>query len=264
MKSTAAVALLLLNLVFVQCAESSVTPENATTQVRAAARGDTYRGTITLHNSEDVPTDVKLYQTDYVFSADGRSNFGSPGRLPRSNARWLKLHQEQITLAPGEHANVDYEVRVPDDAQLSGTYWSAVMVEQIAASEASGRRAQVELHQSVRHAVQIITEIGGSGSSQIAFSNASLLHSQGAQALCVDLENKGERWLQTDVWLELHDLEGRAIGKFSGRRMRTFPGTSVRNCIDLGVTKPGTYLALLVADGGRNDLFGTQFEIVVP
>jgi len=74
-------------------------------------------------------------------------------------------------------------------------------------------------------------------------------------------ENTGDRWLRTDVWLELHDATGRALGRFAAAKRRIFPGTSVRNRIELTAAPPGKYLALLVADGGRNDLFGTQIEL---
>jgi hypothetical protein len=209
------------------------------------------------------PVDVKLYRTDYAFSADGRSSFATPGQLPRSNAPWLRLAREQIRLAPGERSSVDYEVSVPNDAQLTGTYWSAVMVEQIGGAEDAPKGEKVQLRQVVRYAIQVITEIGETGTSAIAFSNAHLSNADGKRELSVDLENTGERWLQAQVWLELHDANGHLAGKYAGQRLRTFPATSVRNHIDLTAVPPGKYVALLIADAGRNDLFGTQLDLDV-
>jgi len=246
----------------ISAAHAGITPESPSTQVRAAAPGTVYRGTITVANLDKAPVEVKLYQTDYSFSAEGRSDFASPGTLPRSNAGWVRLSQQQITIPPHERRTVDYEVRVPEDARLLGTYWSAVMVEPVGGAESgASRRDSVQLRQVLRYATQLITEIGESGRSQIAFHNANLVTEGTRRHFAVDLENTGERWLQTSVWLELHDASGRLAGKFGGQRMRTFPATSVRNRIDLTGVPPGKYLALLVADAGRNDLFGTQISL---
>lgn len=254
-------ALALIALFGTSLAVAGVSPESATTDARVSHPGGTYRGTLVLRNSGKTTAEVKIYQTDYAFSADGRSTFASPGTLSRSNATWLHLNQEQITIPAGERASVPYEVNVPDDARLTGTYWSALMVEQIGGEEGGQRRTDVQLRQVMRYAIQIITEIGETGRGDIAFRNARLVNAGGKRELSVDLENTGERWLQTQVWLELHDAEGRLTGKFGGQRMRTFPATSVRNHIDLSTVPPGRYLALLVADGGRNDLFGTQIDL---
>jgi hypothetical protein len=252
-----------LALMCALAAHAGISPESATTEVRSATPGTTYRGTVIVRNSGARAVDVKLYRTDYAFSADGRSVFASPGQSARSNAPWLRLAREQIRLAPGERGSVDYEVSVPNDTQLTGTYWSAVMIEQLGGAEDALKGEKAQLRQVIRYAIQVITEIGETGTSAIAFSNAHLSNANGKRELSVDLENTGERWLQAQVWLELHDADGHLAGKFAGQRLRTFPTTSVRNHIDLTAVPPGKYVALLIADAGRNDLFGTQLDLDV-
>lgn len=241
---------------------AGITPEGEATQVRSVQPGESYRGSIAIRNAGSAVAQVKLYQTDYTFVADGRNSFDAPGTLTRSNAAWLRLNREQITIAPDSVATVDYEVQVPVQAGLAGTYWSVVMVQELPPAEAAGTpRAGVKLGQSLRHAIQIITEMGDSGRSDIAFSNARLLGEGVKREFDVDLENIGERWLRTDVWLELHDAEGHVVGRYAAPRRRTFPGTSVRNRIELSAAPAGKYLGLLVADGGRSELFGMQIEL---
>lgn len=237
-------------------------PEGDTTHVHGGQPGGSYRGSIAIRNPGSEAAHVKLYQTDYLFSADGKNAFDAPGTLARSNAAWLRLNREQLTIAPASVATVDYEVSVPPDAKLAGTYWSVVMVQELPAVEAAGApRTGMKLGQTLRHAIQIITEVGDSGRSEIAFLNARMVGEGARRQLTIDLANTGERWLRTDVWLELHDARGRIVGRFPAPRLRTFPGTSVRNRIDLGAAPEGKYLGLLVADGGRNDLFGMQIEL---
>ena len=66
---------------------------------------------------------------------------------------------------------------------------------------------------------------------------------------------------RTELWLELHDAQGRFLGRFTAPRRRTFPGTSVRSRFVLDAVPAGKYVGLLVADGGRNDFFGMQVEL---
>ena len=262
MKRIVASAVVLFASLSSVLALAGVTPEGEATQVHGAQPGGSYRGSIAIRNAGAGAAQVKLYQTDYLFSADGKNAFDAPGTLARSNAAWLRLNREQVTIAPDGVATVDYEMQVPPDATLSGTYWSVVMVQELTAAEAVGDpRAGVKLGQTLRHAIQIITEVGDSGRSEIAFLNARVVGEGALRELNIDLANTGERWLRTNVWLELHDARGRFVGRFEAPRRRTFPGTSVRNHIELGAAPAGKYLGLLVADGGRNDLFGMQIEL---
>lgn len=241
---------------------AGIAPEGEATQVHGAHAGDTYRGSIAIRNPGPDIAQVKLYQTDYLFSADGKNAFDAPGSMERSNAAWLRLNREQVSISPHSVGSVDYEVRVPPEAGLSGTYWSVVMVQELPAAEAAGAaHGNVRLGQTLRHAIQIITEVGESGRGEIAFLNARVVGEGAERTLDIDLANTGERWLRTDIWLELHDTRGHIVGRFSAPRRRTFPGTSVRNRIELGAAPAGKYLGLLVADGGRNDLFGMQIEL---
>jgi len=239
---------------------AAVTPDGESTQVRSARAGETYRGTIAIRNPGREFVEVKLYQTDYAFTADGTNRFDTPGTAARSNAGWLHLNREQLVIGPETSANVDYEVRVPDVA-LEGTYWSVVMIQELSRAEAGQPRSGMKLGQTLRHAIQIVTEMGESGRGQVAFRNARLQRDGAKRELDVDLENTGDRWMRTDVWLELHDANGRFFGRYAAPRRRTFPGTSVRNRIELSGAPVGKYIGLLVADGGRNDLYGMQIEL---
>ena len=252
----------LLSVFLAGGASSAISPDGETTQVRSARPGDSYRGSIVVRNSGAATAQVKLFQTDYAFSADGQNRFDPPGTLARSNGRWLTLNREQVAIGPNGVATIDYEIRVPDAGILSGTYWSVVMAQEVPAAEAMGsRRPAMRLTQTMRHAIQIVTEIGDSGRGDLVFRNARLLGAGASRDLDVDLENIGDRWLRTDIWLELHDARGHFVGRFHADRRRTFPGTSVRNRIELASAPAGRYVGLLVADGGRNDLFGMQIDL---
>ena len=119
------------------------------------------------------------------------------------------------------------------------------------------------LSQVVRYGLQVVTEIGTSGSSELAFGNARLLERDGQRLFAVDAENTGQRWIRAQYWLELYTESGNPVGKFDGPKKRIFPGTSVVFETPLGDIPPGKYIALAVADGGGDDLYGANVELEI-
>lgn len=239
--------------------------EGTLTRERVVQPGETFRGAIAIRNTGERAAEVKVYQTDYSFTADGRNDYGPPGQLARSNAHWLHLTREQITIAPHSVVNLSYEMTVTDDATLNGTYWSLVMVEPVAVRESTldARPGEIraQLTPVIRYAIQMVTHIGDSGSRELAFTNPQLLKVKGQRLFKLDVENTGERWLRPQLWLELFDRNGQPVGKFGGERQRIYPATSVRFQTDLNDIPVGRYRVLIVADGGGDDLFGSQIDL---
>jgi hypothetical protein len=233
------------------------------------APGGSYEGSIDVLNQGNGAQEVKAYQTDYSFSADGKVLYGDPGILPRSNARWIVVSPRQFTIPPNEIVTVRFTVQVPNDAGMKGTYWSVVMVEPVSPgspeSSASGPKKDtgVGISQVLRYAVQIVTHIGASGSRQLKFSQLQLAAEKDTRVLLVDVQNTGERWLRGTMWVDLYDSGGKHLAKIDGGRQRMYPGTSVRFSVDLVGVQPATYKALIVVDCGGDDVFGANVNLVL-
>jgi hypothetical protein len=239
---------------------AAVVVTSSMTQENTAQPGEIYQGVIELRNSAKISAAAKVYQTDYSFSADGSNSFGEAGKMKRSNAKWLQLSQGQFTVPPKSVLTVNYQIRVPDDATLTGSYWSMLMVEQIAKrSEASA-----QMTQNMRYAVQVITQIGTTGTGALAFIEPKVVKKNGAALFTVDINNTGERLLRPHISLELYNQQGSALGKLKGSKLLLYPNTSGRFEIDLKGLPPGKYTGLVVADAGGNDLFGAQLEVLIP
>jgi hypothetical protein len=232
------------------------------------APGRTYEGSIDVKNPEKTPQEIKVYQTDYFFYADGKVLYGDPGALPRSNARWMTLSPQQVTVPPNETVSVHFSVQVPNDTTLKGTYWSVVMVEPVAEGSAESslpgpKNTGVGVSQVLRYAVQIVTHVGATGTRLLKFSRINLVRENENKLLLVDIENTGERWLRGALWAELYDSKGSKVGRFDGGKQRMYPGTSVRFTVDLiGVQDP-SYKALIVVDCGNEDVFGANVTLVL-
>ena len=115
----------------------------------------------------------------------------------------------------------------------------------------------------MRYAIQVISQIGKTGSVGLSFANAKLVKVEGKPIFAIDVENTGQRSLKSSLWLELYSQMGKPIGKFQGEARRLYPGTSARFQIDLGQTPDGKYLGMVAADGAGDNLFGANVELEI-
>jgi hypothetical protein len=239
-------------------------------QDREATPGEVYDGAITVKNDTDAEQEVKIYQRDYFFASDGSNVYGDPGRMARSNARWVTFAPATIVLPAKGSATVKYTVTVPRDsvtAPLVGSFWSMLMVESIPEgspeSSVKGKGGtKLGLRQNIRYAVQIATHLRNAGTKMVRFFNVKLVKGEdGERLLQVDVENTGEAYLRPDVTVELFGADGESRGKLPGGKYRMYPGTSVRHLIKVNDLPPGTYKALVVVDAGGPDVFGAQYTL---
>lgn len=229
--------------------------------------GGSASGSIVILNPGSKPETVRIYQTDYMFYADGKNEFGKPGSAPRSNASWITYSPNQLVVPAGGRAEVSYQISVPNDKDLRGTYWSVIMVEPVpesALEPPSPKKGQIAVGiQSVfRYAVQVITNIGDTGTRALEFADKKLEVKDGKTCLVLDVKNTGERWLVPEVYVDLFGKSGQ-LGRYPGGRHRIFPGCSVRYTVDLGTLKPGKYSALVIADCGEEKVFGARYTLEV-
>jgi hypothetical protein len=235
-------------------------------QDREARPGEVYEGTIIVRNDTDEPQEAKVYQTDYLFFSDGTNRYDEPVSHSRSNASWVTFSPSYITLPPQSSLNVSFSVAVPQKGALVGTYWSMLMVEAIPKSspESSRRDQKTEMGimQAIRYGIQIASHIAGTGKKEVQFKNPKVVAPEGgAKVFQVDIENTGDLGMRPEVYLELFNEAGISQGKFPGVRYRLYPGTSVRQTIDLTGVRPGTYKGLVVVDAGGEDIFGAQYTL---
>jgi hypothetical protein len=221
-----------------------------------------------LKNTGENPSEVKIYQTDHLFFADGKNLFGEPGSIARSNARWITVSPKRLTVPPKDTVSVYYTVQVPKNPDLKGSYWSMVMVEPIAegspesVKEEEGK-VKVGLQTVIRYGIQIVTDIGSTGERNLRFQGKRLISEDGKKALELDIENTGERWISPLVWVELYSQEGKNIGRFESNRQRIYPGCSVGHKIDLSGVPGGKYKALVVADNKDDYVVGGQYDLQI-
>ena len=257
--------------IFASCLTAQVSVIGELSQDKDAKPGDIYTGSIVVRNDTKETQEAKVYQTDYSFQSNGTNNYGEPGTLPRSNAKWITFSPAYITLPPNGTMAVNYTVTVPkeiDTNKMVGSYWSMLMVEGIQKGSAESSlpqkdaKAQMGIMQTIRYGIQLVTTIPKTGTKKIQFKSTKVINKEdGKRILEIEIENIGEIAMRPDVYVELFNEQGASLGKFPGIKYRIYPGTSVRQSIDVSSVAAGTYKALVVVDSGGEDVFGSQYTL---
>lgn len=241
----------------------SIVVLNGLTHEQTINAGESYKGTIDIQNTADIERTVKVYLRDYLFNYKGESTHDAPGTVERSNSGWITFNPELMNLEPGEKATIEYQVNVPNSDSLRGTYWSVIMIEGVIPPDTSNTNTGVTINTAIRYAVQIVSNIGNTGTSDLQFLGLELAKDGQNNIINVVVENTGERQLRPEIALELFDEKGNSAGVIKSERRKTFPGTSILTTLNLEGIEPGKYTGVLVADCDEDHVFGTNvsFEL---
>lgn len=265
------VVLMLVLLLWPGDASAQITVRGRLAHDIPATPGQPVTGQITVDNETSEVQQARVYQTDYRFFSDGTNEYGDPGLLERSNARWITFSPETMTIPPNGNVTVSYEVSVPASAE-PGTYWSMLMVESIDPTSAESTlgdeppaEREMGFRQVTRYGVQLATHVDESrAEANVEFSGVTLVAGEdGRTVFQADIVNTGSRMIRPEVYLRLFNAQGAEFGPFNGTLYRMYPGTSVRQRLELVDVPAGAYQAILIVDAGDDAVFGGQFELTL-
>lgn len=239
-----------------------------TTKEHTVQPGEEVEGSIRVRNQGSQPRDLRLYGTDYSFTAAGDNDYAPPGTLERSNAEWIVVRPRRTTVAAGEEVAISYRIRVPEAGETTeptGTYWSMVMLEVQGdlAADGPGPDEGMDVGTRMRYGVQMVTHFGDSGTRQLAFSGQSVDVEEGTRRFVLTVENTGTRAVRPDMGLELYGGGGDRVRSDQEQRGLLYPGTSLRQSFDMGPLPAGRYEAMILADPGEGDIFAGQYHFDV-
>lgn len=233
-----------------------------TVEEHVAASGESYMGTIVIRNATKVSQPVRVYQTDYLFHADGTSRFEAPGSTARSNAKWITPSTGSLVLPPSGELTISYAVKVPASETLTGTYWSSIMVEAAPTAAPAASRGKVGLSAVLRYAVQISTQIRETGKRSVNFSNQRFVaEKDSSESFLVDVTNTGDRAYHPLLWVELYDAAGVMKNRIKQQRGLLYPGTSLKQTFALGKLAHGSYKVVVFADIGDDAISAGQYQL---
>lgn len=227
--------------------------------------GESFNGVIFLKNTDARPVGVSVFQTDYLFHADGTNAYGEPGSVKRSNASWITVTPTRLKIGAGETVPVRYQGTVPAEPEEDGTYWSMIMIEpsSVPAIAPDGKPDQVAvgLQTNIRFGVQIVTEVGHSGTASLRVLDKRLVQGEAGRVLELDIGNDGDRLLIPAMTIELFDQNGVSVGFFEAEASRIYPNCSVRKRVDLTRMPAGRYAAMVLLDSGDLQVMGARYDL---
>jgi hypothetical protein len=248
-------------------AHAQVALQSGRINLRTAVPGETYVGALVLKNSSDEPQEAKLYLTDYYTNANDSTVYGEPGSSARSNARWVSMSSTQVILPPNASLTVSFNVSVPSNQSLSGSYWSMVMIEGVPAGSPGSnlpgaKQGQLGLITKIRYAAQIVTDIKPGATREARFeAPANLLAKDSTRAFQFDLKNTGTLAFVPRFTLELYGADGSHVKTLAAERELLYPTTSLRQRFVLGRLPAGSYRAVVTVDAGEDAVFGAQYNL---
>lgn len=239
---------------------------NGLTHERNFLPGEKATGIILVKNVGSNPEILQMYQSDYRFDAQGKKYFEQPGTLARSNASWIKLKEHQIELLPQEIKEINYEINVPKDPQLKGTYWSLIMIESLpeqveVQKESLPVYTSLDLKVKVRYGLQIITNIGSGGERKVKFFNPHFKTEANKLFFFIDVENIGELVLNPDCQVSIIDNQGQEIGQFFGERRRLYPQTSARFQVEITSSLKEKSKLVVILDNRDDHVFAAEYNL---
>lgn len=222
--------------------------------------GEKFSAEIKVHNTGETDQEIRVYQRDYLFNHEGASFYDEPVSHKRSNSQWIIYSPKTLILKGNETQNIQFEVTAPASDTIRGTYWSILMVEGVSQIDPSAR-GQLNISTSVRYAVQIVTNIGQTGTGELVFLEPAIVAEGDKMTLDVVLVNTGERAISPEMSMELFDIEtGESAGVIKSAKNGLYPTTSSHFRFSLdGIKKGKSYQALIVADGSGEDVFGLEY-----
>lgn len=225
--------------------------------------GNTYKGVIQLKNTGDKVQNVKIYLNDYSYNSKGETTYSEPGSIKRSNSLWTIIPSDILSLNPKENYDLYYEVTIPKELKLSGSFASVLFVEPTYDINPNKNTSGVRLQTVIRYGIQLIVNVNETeAKSLISFQNAKITKLNKQFLLNIDLNNSGDLYHKIVVSAEFYDKsDGSKKGIYKSPLQSLTPDNSKNYPIDLSGLPPGDYKVILVADCGDDIVFGLNTEL---
>jgi hypothetical protein len=213
--------------------------------------------------------------TDYIITEDGAFRILKPKTLDeRGLVDYITYSPDQLTLGPGESAEVHYSFTLPTDA--TGPHWAALIVTPKASTEEvsppeSEEEIGLMVDWQICYGYCIIQRSPNPPppvGRMVAIDVSGGTTEEGGQYLGVGstFENMCDDILTCQVYMEVRDEQGEAIVRYDfPRGQMVYPrARQIFSHTFEDVAMPaGKYLILCVVDFGGDHLAGAQYMATV-
>ncbi|ANF51029.1 hypothetical protein A0O34_11125 [Chryseobacterium glaciei] len=245
--------------------QASIVVLNGLTHNYKVENGQVYKGKIAIENTDNIPQNVKIFLQDFMYQADGSINYSAPNTNIKTNADWIKLNTNMITLKAREKTEIYYEITVPNKVSQPGSYWSVIIVEPVEDIKPFDNKDGVNITSVIRYAVQVITDYDSEKAKpNLKFEGVKIDKEEGRQILKITIANTGELYCKPTAVIEIYNRKnGHKIGNFSSQAMGLLPTTSKSFQIDISKIPPDKYNSVIIATDEDENAFALNVELEV-
>ncbi|GAB3420077.1 WxL protein host-binding domain-containing protein [Niabella aquatica] len=245
--------------------QASIIIHNGLTHIYQIKDGQTYKGQITLENTAGTPQSVKLYLQDLSYQSTGIIHYSEARTNEKSNADWIQLNTNLLTLKAKEKTEILYEIKKPEKITLPGSYWSVIIVEPAEEIKPANDKPGLNISTVVRYAIQIITDYNTEEvQPSLKFENITIEKEANKKILKIGIANNGLVFCKPTVHLEMYDHKsGQKNGSYSSQPMGLLPNNSKSFFIDISAVPPGRYTAAMIAVDENENAFALNVELEI-
>ncbi|HKJ07338.1 MAG TPA: hypothetical protein VJ970_07735, partial [Flavobacteriaceae bacterium] len=173
---------------------------------------------------------------------------------------WLSTEVEEYVLKPKEEYELIYNIKVPEDADLKGSFWGVLMIEIEKPIKEDDLEYSVKLQSKVRYGIQIIADVNEKTTCELDFNNIQILKTDElANAIEIEVKNLGNFFVQPTVVLDLFNEEGVKQKKIEVKFKKIYPNQCKLFTLDISKIPKGKYTGVIVADYGE-DMYAIDVE----
>jgi len=223
---------------------------------------------LTLINDRDQEEQVDLKLTNYSSTSAGEHFFDDPQdessrSYPRSCLNWIQLSQNRINLDPGETRTFFYEIEVPKNQTLNGSYWCVLLIEPAEInSTQDDAKGGLHLTVKIRYAHHIVVNLGNAD-PKLKIIKKEIKEINGNRYLCLHTLNEGALFFNPSLTLKLYNKEGLLENTLQSQSERLYPGNSqcyYLNLENVSAQKLEEKLTGFILFDGKNNIFiGDKF-----
>ena len=255
---------LIILLFSVGCVKANIVILNGLSHSYKVENGQVYKGRISIENTSSQPQDVKLFFQDFSYQASGLIQYSVPKTNPKSNADWIKLNTNLVSLQGKQKTEILYEITVPQEISDAGSYWSVIIVEPVDNLKPKNENTGVNITSIVRYAIQIITDLDAEKAKpDLKFEGLKIEKEDKIKILKIAIANEGNLYCKATATIEIYKKNGEKIGTFFSQPMGLLPQTSKSFHIDISKINPEKYNAVIIATDEDENSFAINVELEI-
>lgn len=243
-----------------------------------AQPGDVIQGSVRVSSMSDEPITLEITLGDFVRGKAGSELEGSYqfetvlGQEERSASPWVRFAPGIIDLQPGESAEVMYQISIPEDSSLTGSYWTVLFVQPTATEEqiktevdADSTVPSIGITIKFRYAIRIYVNIGNNPPAKPQFTGLEVEPMKDGLMVKPTLRNDGLVFIRPKLTVQLKNLSGEVVFQTNTTTYTLLPQSSYTGNIEARpmYLEDGEYLLVVIGDSGTPELIAAQTKVTL-